>query len=248
MRSRRISTTQPTHQWTLCLFCLSYCSSSQDGAHRPPSASAFFLCPNTGPGWPTHNENTARTMRLKSKCQRACGKPGACEQVREIYSRALQAVEEALVLEVRAIISLAELLNPVYAASQYQNDGGSQPGKEHPLAAAESAARRRPHIADHVVGKHSDKEPDDNDLHHEAGLSKVETNIIVGFTDSRDGAAGGLQDQADDVERDENPPEPLGRDARDGAVEVVDAGTELELVGPQCKRSKAEVAGYGIRL
>jgi hypothetical protein len=77
-----------------------------------------------------------------------------------------------------------------------------------------------------IVGEEGDEDDQRHDLEDEAGEGDVDADldVVEVARDARDGAAGGLEDEGDDVEGDEDVVEELGAEAGDGRVDVLDAG------------------------
>lgn len=121
--------------------------------------------------------------------------------------------ERNLVLDELTIITILELSNTVDASSEDKDDGGRETGKEGLEAPAKVGGATRAPVSDHVVAESDDEEEEDDDLQDQTSHRDVDTNITAVVRGGH-GTTGGLEDEADDIEGDEDPVEELGLEAR----------------------------------
>jgi hypothetical protein len=110
-------------------------------------------------------------------------------------------------------IALAQLVTSVDATRKDQEDSGAKESEEdaHPLS-----QRRRlllSHIASHVVDKQEAEEEETGDLERQTCHGNVHSVLARTRANCRQSTSGGLENEADNVERDEDPIEELGLDA-----------------------------------
>ena len=121
--------------------------------------------------------------------------------------------EGDLVLDKITIITILQLGDTVDASGEDEDDGGGETGKEGLEAPAKVGGATRAPVADHVVTESDDEEEKDDDLQDQTSHGDVDTHVVVGR--GGHGTTGGLEDEADDIEGDEDPVEELGLEARE---------------------------------
>lgn len=132
------------------------------------------------------------------------------------------------------MVSLAQLVNTVDAAHKDEDNGGGEAAEEETLATANGAAGvglDAADVAPHVVAKEDAKGEEQDDLQDESGEGDVDANVVGAGRDGGDGAAGGLQDEAEDISGDEEDPEEAGPDAGDVWGEEDDGAGEGHVDG-----------------
>ena len=151
----------------------------------------------------------------------------------EDHHDALEDDERNLLAEEGAGVAVLELGDTVGAAGEDKEGGGEEAGEEDDgapggkLAAGAAGAGE----ADEVVGKGAEEDDEHNDLQGEARHGDVDAGAVVALLLGGEGAAGGLQDEADDVKGDEDPVEELGVEARQVGGEVDDGLGEGDVDG-----------------
>lgn len=130
-----------------------------------------------------------------------------------------------------ASIALPELGNTIGATGEDEQDAGEQAGEEGPLAPAHGAHAAGAPVAGHVVPKGGEEGDEDDDLEDEAGHGDVDAGLVGAAGVGGQGAAGGLEDEADDVGGDEDPVEELGLEAGELWGEVDDGLGEGDVDG-----------------
>ena len=148
---------------------------------------------------------------------RAQGKHGQHNQ------HALQRDEQALVADQLARVPLVELVAAVRAAGQDEQDGGAQGGEEDLHAQPEGGGEAGAEVAHHVVAEEAAKDDDDGHLQGKAGKSEVDAELRGAGRRGGEGAAGGLEAEAEEIGGDEDVVEEFGAHARERGGEVFDA-------------------------
>lgn len=138
--------------------------------------------------------------------------------------------ERNLVLDHLTVITLAELSNTVDTSSENEEDRHAETDEEGLHAPAEVGGEPGAKVAEHVVGEGDDEEHEDDDLKGQTSHRDVDTGLRV-VHDGGHGTAGGLEDQADDVEGEEDPVEELGLEAGEFRGEVDDGLGEGDVDG-----------------
>lgn len=138
--------------------------------------------------------------------------------------RRLERDELGLVAEVLAVVPVLELDDAVRAAHEDEDDGKEEEDEED-LHAARDLAPVLAEVRDEVVGEERREEGQGDDLEGEACEGDADADLGVGLVGAyrREGAAGRLKNEGDDVGGDEDPVEHARVEAGDGAVECVDA-------------------------
>lgn len=137
----------------------------------------------------------------------------------------LKANEQGLVGdEVRVSITLAQLVRPVDAAPKDEDDGKSQEAEEELEAHVNGHGASAAEVAKQVVAEERAKGEEHNDLEDEAGHGDIDADLAGAGAGGGEGAAGGLQDEADEVEGDEDPVEILWIEAGQLRAKMVNAG------------------------
>lgn len=124
-------------------------------------------------------------------------------------ANALQDDEWGLVGDNLATVAFLELGDTVCATGEDENDGSGQTTEESHEAPIHGGHATGAPVSEHIVGEGGNEGGDDDDLEDQAGHGEVDTNIAVGLGGGY-GAAGGLEDEADDIGGDEDPVEQLG--------------------------------------
>lgn len=146
---------------------------------------------------------------------------------------ALEHDERRLLAKERAGVAVLELRDAVRAARQDKDARGDEAAEEGdaPPRAELGARAAGSRQADHVVGKGSHEEHNDNDLQDQAGHGDVDAGAAAVVLRRRERAANGLQDQAHDVKGDEEPVEELRLDAREVGGKVANRLGEGDVDG-----------------
>jgi hypothetical protein len=147
----------------------------------------------------------------------------------ENYDDTLKDDERNLMLDQLTIVSLAKLSNTVDASSEDEYDGSRETNKESNHAPAKSLSLTRSPVSDHVVGKGGDESNEDDNLEGKTSHGDINTNGAVTF--GGHGTTSGLEDEADDVKRNEDPDEELRLEAGELRSEVVDCFGESDVDG-----------------
>ena len=147
------------------------------------------------------------------------------------YRNAFKRNERGLLPDQLAIVSVLELSNTVRASRKDNENRRRQAAEKHLEAPAKDLCSAGAQVSNHVVGKGGDKGSQDNDLQGETGQGDVDARVlgVVGF--GRQGTAGGLQDEADDVKGDEDPVEELRLEAGEVGCKVDDCLGEGDIDG-----------------
>lgn len=149
---------------------------------------------------------------------------------------ALQTDEETLLGHGLAAIPFPQLVAPKDAAGEDEQDGGGQASEEDVHTLGTDVRRsfdvtgtslgggggRLAEEANHVVGEEEAEDEDDDDLEDEAGKGEVDAGLVGAGGDGGEGAAGGLEDEADYVGGDEDPVVEARGEAGEGGGEVGD--------------------------
>lgn len=125
--------------------------------------------------------------------------------------------------EIRAPVSLAQLVRSVDGPAQNQDDCQSQKRQEQPHSRSQGLRAGMPSIPHHVVCKGDDEDENHNDLQHQARHCNVDSRIARPLGLSGQRTARGLQREAYQIGGDEDPIEELGVEPRELRREVVDA-------------------------
>lgn len=136
----------------------------------------------------------------------------------------LEPDEQGLVAdELRILVPLAQLVAPVDAAAEDEDDGRVEEAEIEPGAAVDGCGAAVAEVAEDIVRESDDEEDEDDDLEDETGHGDVDARLAGALADGGEGAAGALEDEANEVGGDEDPVEPLGVEARKIWSEGVDA-------------------------
>ena len=149
-------------------------------------------------------------------------------------SHSLQPDKQALVpQQIRVRIPLAQLIHTIRTPREDKHRRQRQEAKEeaHPAVDDVGAAAPRPQVADHVVGKTGAKDHQHKDLQAQTGEGEVDARLGGAAADGREGAAGGLEDEAEEVAGDEDPVEELWPEAGELGGEELDSGGVSVYVG-----------------
>lgn len=119
-----------------------------------------------------------------------------------------------LVLDQVTIVTILELDNTEDTSSKNEDNGSGETNEESVDAPAKSRAITRAPVSEHVVGKGSNECSQDNDLKDQTSHGDVDTKVAVVIAGGQ-GTTGSLENEADDIERNENPVEELGLESRE---------------------------------
>jgi hypothetical protein len=125
----------------------------------------------------------------------------------------------------RVDVSLAELVTPVDASRKNQDDGCGQEDEEDGHGAGYGGAGGAAEVAKEVVSEHDAKGKQDDDLEDQAGHGNVNANLAGASGGRGHAAAGGLEDEADNVGGDEDVVEEFGVEAGEFEAKLGDAAT-----------------------
>lgn len=130
-----------------------------------------------------------------------------------------------------SIVSVPQLSDTECATSKNEQNGRGQTQEKGIEAPAKRLCAAGPQVPNHVVGEAAHKCGQDNDLQRQTGHGDVHADLVVAVGVGGQGAAGGLENQADDVEGDEDPVEELGVEAGQIWGEVYDRLGESDVDG-----------------
>lgn len=145
--------------------------------------------------------------------------------------RTLERDEGPFLTNQLAVVAVLELGHTVRAAGEDNDNRHRQAGEkrlEAPVKRRGAAGAQVPH---HVVGEAGDESRQHNDLQGQAGHGDVDARVVGAAGLGGQRAAGGLQDEADNVKGDEDPVEELWLEAGELGRKVDDGFREGDVDG-----------------
>lgn len=130
----------------------------------------------------------------------------------------------------RPTVPITQLVDTVNTPDQYQNDRQTQESDEDLESLAQLLFFELTGcfgVADSVVDGEADEDAESEDLEGEAGEGDIDRDVGVARGDSGEGAAAALEDEGEDVARNEEPVVESGRKAGVGGAEVDDSMTSV---------------------
>lgn len=145
-------------------------------------------------------------------------------QVKSFDLHSFKTNEESLIgNQLRVTVSLAKLVTSESTTGQDEDNSKTEEAKEEAHTTAKGTAVAGAEVADQVVAEKNTEDYKNGNLECKTGHGNVDTCLAGTLADCRESTTSGLENEADEIGGDEDPPYKLGLDARNLGSEGLNA-------------------------